>query len=277
MKKIIKFFKSLNTKNYKLMKLIVFAFAVLSFIQVFQDVLINLNNNNEIYINSFSVWDAFNHSMLMDFFAIISSILICYGSLKILCEKFRNGYLEASLLRQPYNIFIIKEFIQLYIKAYIPYFMLSFISFIMCLIIFPHQVLQQGILYGNLNFFNYGISNNYLAVIIYIIGLFFFTSFIVNISLLCIRKTKKFNLLAISTFLCINIINFLIGNISNLISQIISNNFILSILNQLNIYSLLAFEGNIIIAFIQNVVYFIISLIPVLMIYTKKESMFNYE
>lgn len=274
----VKKMSKIDKKSTVIISLILVLSLIISIIIFYNNNMSYLKANPEVYskVSFFSFWwflvrfDIFAYVFYLS--PIFIPILTCYGFYEI----YHSGYLTNIIQRDKYDSVIKKNIIKCWLKnLIIPLILLVF--FIVCIFIFPNGNIKPAT-FGEMFVIGHkymGIINPYLFVILHMILLFFYGTFITNIGLILNKYIKKFSLLVIAVFIISMIIenvgNFILGPIAKAITGIntMANGF--SILNMLYLDGIPSLWWEFVWIIFLNV----ITIIFLFKIYSNKEKVLN--
>ena len=223
------------------------------------------------WINRFSFWRRVMFYGSGTIIMFLSPFIIGILSLNAFYYKIKGSYLKNSLLRQDYNKMITKEIILSYIKAYLPFFILSLFVLILGSILYTTKISNYQYADSYTEFSYVGNFGPYAYIMLCQVALFLYVIMIVNIGFIVLRYTKKIMVTLILSFAIVNALNFLIGNFGMLLEQIIGNNFFVNHLLSFNIYEGYMVQSTVINAIINMGILALLSGIVLYFSYRNKE------
>lgn len=263
MKKVIYYFKS---KEFILSMFILLTMT-------FVNILSGLISTNRIEgVNCFSFWNYSLHYGIGSAVMFLSPIIIAYISLTDFYYKFFGSYLKNAMLRKKYFKIFFKELFLSYIKAWVPFAIISLISFIFAYMKFPHNIITTYA--SQYTMFKYeGLTNPYIFIALSFVQTFLYVIMITNISLIILYLTKKLMVSYIITLVATNAINIIVGNVLIFIGESIGNEKFLNYIHNVNVFEGYFVQSNMINAILHTSIYVFITFITVIAIYRKKEKL----
>lgn len=151
---------------------------------------------------------------------LITPLVLIYGTCYSFYKKYQSGIFKEIVIRQGYEKTVRKELISGYLRGFIlPVTML--IIFMIIMVSGPGLTLDKvensyfllSPPWGN------DVINNFKMVAFVLMSQWLFTIFLVNVTYSLIPFLKKFYLVMISGFICVNVFNYAISIISPLIKK----------------------------------------------------------
>lgn len=228
------------------------------------------------YNNVFAFWYNILFLKLGQGVVILSPILFLYGGLFEFSQKLKISNLPNYLLREEYRTFFRKNLWQSYIKACLPFFVVSLIIFIFGLCFLPTTINNEIITSSEVHFYMYDLNNPYLCLILNHVLWFLFGSVIVNIGLILLYIVKKFSLTLAFSFILSHFINFGVGFSLLVIAKLMKSQAFYEQASLYNFFEGFMIQSSYFNAYLHTIPYFLVSLIIVIKLYTKKEKVVMY-
>ena len=224
------------------------------------------------YNNVFAFWYNIIFLRLGQSAIILSPILIVYSGLWEFSQKLKGSNLQNHLLRENYNKFFIKNLLQSYGKACLPFLIISIFLLIVGFCLLPTTINNDVITYSEVKFYMHGLNNPYLCLILNHLLWILFGSVIINIGLIIFYFVKRFSLTMAFSLITSHFINFGVGLTLLSIARLIGSQEFYEYASLYNFFEGFMIQSNYLNAFLHTLPYFVVSLFIVIKLYSKKEK-----
>lgn len=185
--------------------------------------------------NKFAFWNYVMHYSYGSVLMFLSPIIICISSVYSFYSKSKGSVLKNELLKKPYSDVIIKEIFESYLKAMLPFLLVSILVFLIGSLLLPSDIPNRvADQYKTFDYLSAGTP--YMFWFLSNVALILYTVFITNISYIVLYVVKKFEAVIIATAITVNVANFIVGNISILVAKILSSQYLLDYAYQINLF-----------------------------------------
>ena len=243
-------------KDYLIYLAIIIIACLLPFILEYGLNINNLKNaiSSEQNINMFQYLTYANGKI----FILIYPVIVSYFSVKKFHQLYHSGMLTQICERTNYKKYLTDTFLKIYLKNSFMYFAYIWFMFIVCELLFKQSIYFDM---TSLNALIFALISSTLSIL--------FSIFIINISLITTRYSKKFSVTLIVSYLALIsfaiISELFIGDIANALT----NNS--SIANAFSIFNMIYLDGNITIISIYAIILSGVSSLVVFRVYKDKE------
>lgn len=161
--------------------------------------------------NTYSFWQYVREVDMGQIVVMISIFIVAIGSVYEFYTKLHSGYIRNELLRQDYKEYTLKNILKCYLKSLFILPLTSLLIFVLGYLLFEHIVYNTNSPSYYVGFKNLVEIQPSLFVLLSVILNFLFSIFIINLVLIVSRKTNKFYITMIVSFIIINVYNFILN------------------------------------------------------------------
>ena len=221
--------------------------------------------------NVFAFWYNILFLNLGQGVVLVSPILMLYSGLSTFYQNLKESNLQNHLLRQNYKTFFTKNLLQSYVKSCIPFLIASIIILIIGFCLLPTTITNDS-MFSVVRFYMYDVNNPYLYLLFIHLLWFLFGSVIINIGLIVLYFVKRFALSIAFTFIVSHFINYGVGLLLTFVSKLINSQEFYVYASQYVFFEGFMIQSNFLNAYLHTFIYFILFLLIVIKLYSKKEK-----